>query len=150
MYAPKSNPRACFTPCTTVAVVSKDPKGKVQVLDQRKTDAGVGAVVGAIVGLVGDPVGVGLGAGTGGVVGYLTGNAIGIPREKMDSIKQSLTPDSSALVVVLNDRWVHDVERDMKQVQARQVIAHEIAGKRDTEIRACLVGRAIRPISQRP
>ena len=89
----------------------------------------MGAVVGAIVGLVGGPVGVALTAGTGGVVGYLTGNAVGIPRETVDSIKQSLTPDSSALVVVLNDRWVQDVERDMKQAQARQVIAHQIAGK---------------------
>ena len=63
------------------------------------------------------------------MVGYLTGNAVGIPREQVESIKQSLTPDSSALVVVLNDRWVRDVERDMKQAQARQVIAHQIAGK---------------------
>ena len=111
------------------AVVSKDPNGKVQVLDQRKTDAGVGVVVGAIVGLVGGPVGVALGAGAGGAVGYLTGNAAGIPREKVDSIKQSLKPDSSALVVVLYDRWVKDVERDMRQAQARQVIAHQIAGQ---------------------
>ena len=78
---------------------------------------------------LGGPVGVALGAGAGGVVGYLTGNAVGIPREQVESIKQSLTPDSSALVVVLNDRWVRDVERDMKQAQARQVIAHQIAGK---------------------
>ena len=126
MYAPKSNPRACFTPCTTVAVVSKDPKGKVQVLDQRKTDAGVGAVVGAIVGLVGGPVAATVAAGAGGVVGYLTGDAVGIPRDKVDSMKQSLTPDSSALVVVLNDRWVQDVEKDLQQAQARQVIGSQI------------------------
>ena len=45
------------------------------------------------------------------------------------SIEQSLTPDSSALVVVFNDRWVRDVQRDMKQAQARQVIANQIARK---------------------
>jgi len=111
------------------AVVSKDPKGKVQVLDQRKTEAGMGAVIGAIVGLLGGPAGAAVGAGAGGVVGYLTGNAVGIPREKVDSIKQSLTPNSSALIVLLNDRWVNDVERDMKQARARQVIANQIAGK---------------------
>jgi uncharacterized membrane protein len=111
------------------AVVSKDLKGRVWVRDQRKTDAGVGAVVGGVIGLLGGPVAVALGAGAGGVVGYLTGDAVGIPRDKVESMKQSLTPDSSALVVVLDDRWVQDVERNLKQAQARQVIAHQIAGK---------------------
>jgi uncharacterized membrane protein len=111
------------------AVVSKDPKGKVHVLDQRKTEAGMGAVIGAVVGLFGGPAGAAVGAGAGGAVGYLTGNAVGIPREKVDSIKQSLTPDSSALIVVLYDRWRQDVERDMKQAHAREVISNQIAGK---------------------
>jgi uncharacterized membrane protein len=111
------------------AVVSKDPKGKVKVLDQRKTEAGYGAVVGAIIGLLGGPAGVAAGAAAGGAVGYLTGNAIGIPRESVDNMKNSLTPNSSALIVVLYDKWASDVQRDMKQAQARQVIAHQIAGK---------------------
>jgi hypothetical protein len=45
------------------------------------------------------------------------------------SMKQSLVPDSSALVVVLDDRWVQDVDRDLRQAQAREVIASQIAGK---------------------
>jgi len=44
-------------------------------------------------------------------------------------MKDSLTPDSSALVVVLDDRWVQNVERDMNQANARAVIANQIAGK---------------------
>jgi uncharacterized membrane protein len=111
------------------AVVSKDLKGKVHVVDQRKTDAGVGAIVGGVIGLLGGPVGLAVGAGAGGTIGYLTGDAVGIPRDKVDSMEKSLTPGSSALVVVLDDRWVQDVQRDMKQAQARQVIAHQIAGK---------------------
>jgi uncharacterized membrane protein len=111
------------------AVVSKDMKGKIQVRDQRKTDAGVGAVVGGVVGLLGGPVAAALAAGAGGVVGYLTGDAVGIPRDKVESMKQSLTPDSSAIVVVLNDRWVQNVEKDLQQAQARQVIANQIASK---------------------
>ena len=111
------------------AVVSRDSGGKVHVSDQRKTDAGVGAAVGAVVGLVGGPVGAAAGAAAGGSVGYLTGDAVGIPKAAVDSMKQSLTPNSSALVVVLQDQWVNDVERDMKQAQARQVIANQIATK---------------------
>jgi len=108
------------------AVISKDPKGKVSVIDQRRTDASVGAVIGAVVGLVGGPVGAAVGATAGGAAGYLTGDAVGIPREDVENIEKSLTPNSSALVVVLDDRWVKDVQRDMDQANARQVIASQI------------------------
>jgi len=111
------------------AVVSKDLKGKVTVRDQRKRDAGVGAVLGGVIGLLGGPAGVAAGAAAGGAVGYLTGEAVGIPRDKVESMKASLTPDSSALVVVLEDKWVKDAERDLNQAHARAVIANQIAGK---------------------
>jgi uncharacterized membrane protein len=111
------------------SVVSKDLKGKVQVRDQRRRDTNVGAVLGGVIGLVGGPVGVAVGATAGGAAGYLTGDAVGIPRDKVESMKQSLTPDSSALVVVLEDRWVQDVERDLKKAQTRAVIANQIASK---------------------
>src|SRR5260370_29950321 len=58
------------------AVVSKDLKGKVTVRDQRKRDAGVGAVLGGVIGLLGGPIGVAAGAAAGGAAGYLTGDAI--------------------------------------------------------------------------
>jgi uncharacterized membrane protein len=115
------------------AVVSKDLKGKVRVRDQRSRDAGVGAVLGGIIGLVGGPVGVAAGAVTGGGVGYLTGDAVGIPREKVERIQVSLKPNSSALVVVLDDRWVQDVQRDLNQAHARAVIASQIAANRKTQ-----------------
>ena len=111
------------------AVVSKDLKGKVTVRDQRGRDAGVGAVLGGVIGLVGGPIGVVAGASAGGAAGYLTGDAVGIPRDKVESMKQSLTPDSSALVVVLEDKWVQDVEHDLNQAHARAVVANQIASK---------------------
>ena len=111
------------------AVVSKDLKGNVRVRDQRKTGAGVGAVVGGIIGLLGGPAGAVAGATAGGAVGFLTGDAVGISRESVKTMEQSLTPDSSALVVVLDDRWVQDVQRDMNQANARAVIANQIAPK---------------------
>jgi len=110
------------------AIVSKDLKGKVRVRDQRKRDAGVGAVLGGVIGLVGGPLGVAAGASAGGAVGYLTGDAVGISRDDVESMKTSLTPDSSALVVVLDDVWVQDVSRDLNQAHARAVIASQIAG----------------------
>ena len=111
------------------AVVAKDLKGKVKIVDQRKRDASVGAVLGGVIGLLGGPIGVAAGATAGGAMGYLTGDAVGIPRDKVESMKQSLTPDSSALVVVLDDQWVQDVEHDLNQANARAVIANQIASK---------------------
>jgi len=108
------------------AVVSKDANGKVTVRDQRHRDAGVGAVVGGVIGVLGGPLGVAIGAGVGGATGYLTGDAVGIPVDKVESMKNALTPNTSALVVVLQDRWVDDVERDMQQAKAREVIASQI------------------------
>jgi uncharacterized membrane protein len=109
------------------AVVSKDAKGKVKVRDQRKRDAAVGSLLGGVIGLIGGPMGIAAGASAGGSIGYLTGDAVGIPREKVDSMKASLVPNSSALVVVLDDRWVTDVERQLKQAETRDVIASRIA-----------------------
>jgi uncharacterized membrane protein len=111
------------------AVVSKDLKGKVKVRDQRTRDAGVGAVIGGVIGLVGGPIGVAAGATAGGAVGYLTGDAVGISRDSVEAMKQALTPDSSAVVVVLDDRWVQEVERDFNQAQARAVIANQVTSK---------------------
>jgi len=123
----KSNQSSTGERIEAYAVVSKDLKGNVKVRDQRRRDAGVGAIVGGVIGLLGGPVGVAAGASAGGAVGYLTGNAVGISRDTVDSMKQSLVPDTSALVVVLNDRWVQDVQRDMHQAETRQVIASQIA-----------------------
>src|SRR5262249_10165491 len=58
------------------AIVSKDLKGNVRVRDQRKRDAGVGAVLGGVIGLLGGPLGVAAGATAGGAFGYLTGDAV--------------------------------------------------------------------------
>jgi len=81
--------------------------------------AKVGAAVAGVIGLLGGPVAAAVAASAGGVVGYLTDDAVGIPRHKVDSMKQSLTPNSSALVVVLEDCWVQDVERDWSDSTSR-------------------------------
>ena len=42
-------------------------------------------------------------------------------------MRTALTPNSSALVVVLEDKWVNDVQRGMRQATVRDVIASKIA-----------------------
>src|SRR5262249_21933334 len=123
----KTSQKATGEHILSYAVVSKDMKGKVHVRDQRKKDARVGAVLGAVIGVVGGPVGVAAGAAAGGSLGYLTGDEVGISKDMVDKMKASLTPGSSALAVVLEDRWVQDVEKGLREAQARAVVAEKIA-----------------------
>ena len=123
----KANQKTTGERILSYTIVSKDAKGKVHVRDQRKKDARVGAVLGAVVGVLGGPAGAVAGAAAGGSLGYLTGDKVGVSRSMVDDMKASLTPGSSALAVVLDDRWVQDVEKGLRQAQARQVIAEKIA-----------------------
>lgn len=123
----RANQNATGERIHSYAVVSKDLKGKVSVRDQRHMGTGVGAVIGAVIGLVGGPAGAVAGAAVGGAAGYLTGDAVGIPREKVDEMKAALKPDSSALVVVLDDRWVKDLDKGLREANARLVVAAQIA-----------------------
>jgi uncharacterized membrane protein len=110
------------------AVITKNQKGHVHVQSTQKRGAAAGAVVGAMIGVLGGPAGAAAGAGAGGALGYLTGNAVGIPREDINAIKSSLTPGTSAVVAVVDERWVADVERSLQEAQAKQVMEHKIAG----------------------
>ena len=109
------------------AVVSKDIGAKVHVRDQRGRDARIGAVLGGVIGVLGGPAGAIAGAAAGGSLGYLTGNEVGISKDTVNQMKSSLTPGTSALVVVLDNRWVEDVRKGLQQAQARQVVAEQIA-----------------------
>jgi uncharacterized membrane protein len=110
------------------AVVSKDMKGHVHVQSTQKRGATAGAVVGALVGVLGGPVGAAVGATAGGALGYLTGEAVGIPREDINAIKSSLAPGTSAIVAVVDERWLADLERSLHEAQAKQVLDHKIGG----------------------
>ena len=123
----KSNQVATGERIESYAIVSKDLKGKTRVQDQRKKNSAVGAVLGAVIGVLGGPVGAVAGATAGGGLGYLTGDSVGISRQTVDDMKAALTPGSSALVVVLDDRWVQDVDKGLRQANARQVIREQIA-----------------------
>jgi uncharacterized membrane protein len=112
------------------AVVSKDQKGRVHVHSTQKRGAVAGAVVGALVGALGGPAGAAVGATAGGGIGFLTGETVGIPREDIGAIKASLTPGSSALVAVVDERWVADLERSLHEAQAKQVLDRKIASPR--------------------
>jgi uncharacterized membrane protein len=111
------------------AVISKDQNGRVRTRSTQRRGARAGAVVGALVGVLGGPAGVAVGAAAGGGLGYLTGSAVGIPRDDINMIKSNLTPGSSALVAVIDERWVLDLERSIRETQVKQVMDRKLAGE---------------------
>jgi uncharacterized membrane protein len=109
------------------AVISKDQKGHVHVKSTQKSSARTGAIVGALIGVLGGPAGAAVGAAAGGGIGYLAGNSVGIPRDKIEEMKSSLTPGSSAIAAVVEEQWAADLESSLRAAQAKQVLDAKIA-----------------------
>jgi uncharacterized membrane protein len=99
------------------AVLTKDSDGKVRIKETADMRAGKGATIGAIaggvVGLLAGPVG--WAALGGGVIGGLAAKLhdSGFPDDRLRQLAEGLTPDSSALVAVIDHRWVADLEREL-------------------------------------
>jgi hypothetical protein len=45
---------------------------------------------------------------------------------KIDAIKASLTPGTSAIAAVIDERWVADLEQSFRQAQAKQVLDQKL------------------------
>jgi len=125
--AMKDGQRKGLIQIDSYAVVSKDQKGRVHVKSTQRRHARTGAIVGALVGVLGGPIGMAAGAAAGGGIGYLTGNAVGIPREKIEEMKSSLDPGMSGIVAVVEERWVADLEASLRAAHAVQVLDYKIA-----------------------
>jgi uncharacterized membrane protein len=110
------------------AVVSKNAKGRVSVHDTQQRDSRWGAVAGGVVGLlVMGPVGAAAGAGAGGLTGWLTGKSVGLPQQDIDNIKAALEPNTSAVVAVVDNKWVADVEKSLRKQATKAFIKGELA-----------------------
>jgi uncharacterized membrane protein len=103
------------------AVVVKDGEGKLKVKDaKRRSTRGLitGGVVGGVIGLLAGPVGW-LAVG-GGAIGALAGKAAGSGlKAEMKEIGTALTPNSSAIVAVVEHKWVGILESMLAAEGAR-------------------------------
>jgi uncharacterized membrane protein len=105
------------------AVVVKDENGKLKVTDsKRRSTKGfiTGGIIGGVLGLLAGPVGwTALGTGA---VGALLGKIQGAPlKAEMKDLGEALTPNSSAIVAIIEHTWVAEVEAAMAAEGARIV-----------------------------
>ena len=107
------------------AVVEKDEKGKTKVDQDQDVSAGegtlFGAVVGGVIGLVGGPGGAVVGAAAGAATGGVTAAAVnlGFSDDDIKAIQSSLPPSSSALVTLIEDRYVADMTKELNRHSGR-------------------------------
>jgi uncharacterized membrane protein len=125
-----------------VAVLTKDADGKLDVKEPTDWGGGRGAVVGGVtgaaLGLLAGPVGwaIGLGALVGGLAAKLRDS--GFSDERLRKLGASLKPGTSALVAVVEHRWVADLEKQLAEAGADTLteeigadIARELEAGRD-------------------
>jgi uncharacterized membrane protein len=92
------------------AVISKGPDGKITVRERPTTPS---PAIEVMLGTLGEPSREETAAGP-------------IGADVVDSLRMSLTPGSSAVIAVMNDRWARNVQRDLKAARARAIMASAI------------------------
>jgi uncharacterized membrane protein len=105
------------------AVLRKDAAGKVHIKELKDMGGGKGAAIG---GLLGAGLAILTGgatlavAGLGAVLGGVAAKAsdAGFKDDRLKTLGDSLTPGSSAIVAVIEHRWIEDYEAAMREQQA--------------------------------
>ena len=103
------------------AVIRKDDDGKLHIKETADMGggkgAGVGALVGGAIGLLAGPLGVAAGGALGAAVGGITAKLYdgGFKDDRLRQIGTSLEPGTSAIIAVIEHRWVAELERELAE-----------------------------------
>jgi uncharacterized membrane protein len=118
------------------AIVEQDEKGKVHFHEPGHGILGGagGAAVGGLLGLIGGPAGLLAWAVGGAVVGGVAGKYMGRPIKKgdLEEIGEAMSPDTSALLMLLEDTDTEDVVDGMSGYNANVVtltVGDELSGQ---------------------
>jgi uncharacterized membrane protein len=128
------------------ALVTKDQEGKTSLKEAEDMETGRGALMGAIaggvIGLLGGPVGVFIGAAAGAATGGAAAHWIdmGFANDDLKTLQESLQPDTSALVVLVESKDAEHVTDELDELggkRVRQTLTNEmveqIVSQRDPE-----------------
>jgi uncharacterized membrane protein len=130
------------------AVLTRDEQQKLHISDSADKGVGrgalIGGVAGAAVGLLAGPIGWAAlgGAAIGGLAGRLGEH--GFPHQRLKQMGDGLQPGSSAVVAVIEETWVTDVQRMLAERGAdvaTEAVAADIASQLDREAEAAQVGQ---------
>lgn len=118
------------------AIVEQDAKGKVHFHESGRGGLGaaIGAVGGSLLGLIGGPVGLLAWAVGGAVVGGVAGKYLGRPisRGDMKEIGEAMSPDTSAFLLLLEDKDSESIIKSMSGYSANVVtltLGDELSGQ---------------------
>lgn len=138
------------------AVIRRDEKNKLHIKETADPGGGKGAAaggaIGAVIGLIGGPAGVVVGAAAGALVGGVTAKVIdsGIPDYRLEQIGEGLKPGTSAIVGIIELRWVEEVEKQLAESGAdvltealRDDIAQQLEAGKDVAYTAVSVEGAV-------
>jgi uncharacterized membrane protein len=123
------------------AVLWKDDKGKLHFKETADMRGGkgavIGGVIGGVVGLVFPPsilASAAVGAAIGGFSAKL--HDAGFPDDRLREVGQGLKPNTSALIAVIEDVWVREVEAELQQYGAdvvTEAVRADIASQLESE-----------------
>ena len=141
------------------AVIRKDAKGKIHIKETADMGGGkgsvIGGVAGAAIGLIAGPalvVPAAVGALVGGLAAKLRDS--GFSDQRLKTLGEGLQPGTSAIVAVVEHKWVEQLEAAMAEAGADLVTIHQEASlhlHRDlNEIRqlGAKVGVALKPVAK--
>jgi len=118
------------------AIVEQDPKGKVHFHESGRGGLGaaLGAIGGGLLGLIGGPVGLLAWVAGGAVVGGVAGKYLGRPIAKgdLEEVGEAMSPDTSAFLLLLEDKDSEDVVNSLSGYSANVVtltVGDELSGQ---------------------
>jgi len=106
------------------AVIRRDEDNKLHIKETADMGGGkgaaVGGILGGVIGLIGGPAGVVLGGAAGAAVGGFTAKLFdaGIPDERLEEIGSALKPGTSAIIAIIEHKWVAEVEQELAEAGA--------------------------------
>jgi uncharacterized membrane protein len=106
------------------AVLVRNMDGKLEIKESHHVGRGavLGGLAGAVVGLVTGPIGwvtVG-GAAVGALAARLRDS--GFPDARLKEIGEALTPGTSALVAIIEHRWVDELEKQLRAAGVKYAV----------------------------
>lgn len=128
------------------AILAKDADGRTAVREDKDLSPGrgslFGALVGGVIGLLGGPAGAVMGAMAGAATGGLVAGKtdLGFDNDFLNELKGALQPRSSALLLLVEERWGEVVAGRLVQSEAvlyrhamRQEILERLARLQDDQ-----------------